>query len=112
MSNVSNLASEDDETDVQKFTSFASPFGVALRETLRVPVSNQNPTFGFELHTDKLNNHVFVQNIIPSSPASRLRSTPKAINNAIRGAYLVAVNDVLVFNKKQAVTVLQRLFDS
>jgi hypothetical protein len=35
-----------------------------------------------------------------------------ATNNDIRGAYLVVVNDVLVFDKKQAVTELQRLFDS
>jgi hypothetical protein len=102
---------EDDETDVEEFTSFASPFGVTLRETC-VPVCNKSPTFGFKLQADKLNNRVFVQKIMPNSPASRLSSTPKATNNAIRGSYLFAVNDVLVFTKKQALTELQRLFDS
>jgi S1-C subfamily serine protease len=79
---------------------------------MRVPVSNKSATFGFDLQTDELNNRVFVEKIRPNSPASKIRSTPKATNNALRGAYLVAVNDVLVFTMDEAVKELRKAYDS
>ncbi|KAG7341208.1 hypothetical protein IV203_023159 [Nitzschia inconspicua] len=77
-----------------------------------ISASNRSPTFGFDLLTDELNNRVFVAKIWPGSPASRICSSSKATNNALRGAYLVAINDILVFTKKQALLEFHKAFDS
>ncbi|KAG7344102.1 reverse transcriptase RNA-dependent DNA polymerase [Nitzschia inconspicua] len=91
---------EEDDAAVEVFTAFVNPFSHTLLESLTA--SNRSPTFGFDLLRGELNNRVFVAKIWPGSPASRIRSSPKATNNALRGAYLVAINDVLVFTKEQA----------
>jgi hypothetical protein len=103
---------EEEDSTIDEFVVFSNPFSHTLTESLRIPVSNKSPTFGFDLRTDELNNRVFVEKIRPNSPASKIRSTPKATNNALRGAYLVAVNDVLVFTKDEAVKELQNAFNS
>jgi hypothetical protein len=94
------------------FTAFANPFSHTLSKLVKVSSSNRSPTFGFTLATDTLNNRVFVERIAPSSMASTLFGRPKTTNNKIRGAYIVAVNDVLVFTKEEAVAQLRKLFDS
>jgi hypothetical protein len=103
---------EPDDTFVDEFTSFVHTFAHTLTESLRLPVYNKSPTFGFDLRTDGLNVRVFVEKIRNGSPASKIRSTPKATNNALCGAYHVAVNDVLVFSKEQAVAELRKAFDA
>jgi hypothetical protein len=103
---------ECDDSSIAEFTAFVNPFSHTLKETLRVPATNQSPTFGFELQTDALNNRVFVEKIRANSPASKIRSTAKATNNVLRGAYMVAINDVLVFTKDQALMELRKAFDS
>jgi hypothetical protein len=103
---------EPNDTSFDEFTSFVNPFAHTLTESLRFPAHNKSPTFGFDLQTDDLNNRVFVEKIRNDSPASKIRSTPKATNNALRGAYLVAGNDVLVFSKEQAVAELRKAFDA
>ncbi|KAG7369542.1 reverse transcriptase RNA-dependent DNA polymerase [Nitzschia inconspicua] len=103
---------EVDDAAVEVFTAFVNPFSHTLLESLTFPASNRSPTFGFDLLTDELNNRVFVAKIRPGSPASRIRSSPKATNNALRGAYLVAINDVLVFTKEQALLEFRKAFDS
>ncbi|KAG7341265.1 GAG-pre-integrase domain containing protein [Nitzschia inconspicua] len=103
---------EVDDATVDEFTAFVNPFSHTLLESLTVPTSNRSPTFGFDLLTDELNNRVFVAAIKPGSPASRIRSSSKATNNALRGAYLVAINDVLVFTKEQALHEFRKAFDS
>ncbi|KAG7374842.1 reverse transcriptase RNA-dependent DNA polymerase [Nitzschia inconspicua] len=103
---------EVDDATVDEFTAFVNPFNHTLLESLTVPASNRSPTFGFDLLTDELNNRVFVAAIKPGSPASRIRSSSKATNNALRGAYLVAINDVLVFTKEQALLEFRKAFDS
>ncbi|KAG7340747.1 hypothetical protein IV203_024290 [Nitzschia inconspicua] len=103
---------EVDDATVDEFTAFVNPFSHTLLESLTVPASNRSPTFGFDLLTDELKNRVFVAAIKPGSPASRIRSSSKATNNALRGAYLVAINDVLVFTKEQALLEFRKAFDS
>ncbi|KAG7359997.1 reverse transcriptase RNA-dependent DNA polymerase [Nitzschia inconspicua] len=103
---------EVDDATVDEFTAFVNPFSHTLLESLTVPASNRSPTFGFDLLTDELNNRVFVAAIKPGSPASRIRSSSKATNNALRGAYLVAINNVLVFTKEQALLEFRKAFDS
>jgi hypothetical protein len=103
---------EPDDVTVEEFTSFVNPFSHTMMESLCVPASNRSPTYGFDLQTDELNNRVFVEKIRPNSAASKIRSTPKATNNALRGAYLVAINDVLVFTKEQALAEIPALFDA
>ncbi|KAG7370163.1 reverse transcriptase RNA-dependent DNA polymerase [Nitzschia inconspicua] len=103
---------EVDDATVDEFTAFVNPFSHTLLESLTVPASNRSPTFGFDLLTDELNNRVFVAAIKPGSPASRIRSSSKATNNALRGAYLFAINDVLVFTKEQALLEFRKAFDS
>ncbi|KAG7338168.1 reverse transcriptase RNA-dependent DNA polymerase [Nitzschia inconspicua] len=56
-----------------------------------------------------LANHFLLR---PGSPASRIRSSSKATKNALPGAYLVAINDVLVFTKEQALLEFRKAFDS
>jgi hypothetical protein len=104
--------SEEQETSVEEFTAYVNPFCHTFNRTLRVTPTNSSTTFGLSLKDDEINHRVFVDKVSPNSSASKLFSTTKATNNRIKGAYIIAINDILVFSKSDAVKILQQLFDN
>lgn len=101
---------EPESTSIPEQLFHDSPFHYTIDKTVIVRCSH--PTFGFLLDTDTLNNRTFISKIVPNSSASKLHSTPKATNNAIRGAYILSINDTLVFTTADADSIFASLHKS
>jgi hypothetical protein len=106
----STFAAEEHETTVDEPTAYVSPLSHTFVKTLRVKSGNKSPTFGLALKDDDINNRVFVDKVAPTSSASKLFSSPKATTNRIKGAFIIAINDTLVFSHADAIRILQQLY--
>ena len=101
---------EDAETMAAEFHLFNSPFSHTLPKTLKVQCDDA--TYGLRIADDELRNRAFVQSVKDNSSARKMFSTMKAANNAIKGAYIVSVDNQPVFTKADVLTALRLLRDA
>jgi hypothetical protein len=81
------LPMKDGKTTVGELVTYVNLFSCMITKTLKVRDGDKDcPSFGLNLIRDEINNQVFVSSIEEKSSAQRMFSTPKAANNAIRGA--------------------------
>jgi hypothetical protein len=104
------LPAEAEESSIAEFAFRTNPFSHTISRSMTVQCAD--PTFGFKVGSDELNNRAYIESIKPRSSASRIYSTPKATNNAIRRAYFVKINGDRIFTKDDAIAALRRAFDS
>jgi hypothetical protein len=76
-----------------------------------IPDNNTDPTFGFQLGTDELYNHVYVKEIAAKSCASNIFNNLKASRKILRGAFITHLNGNPVFSEADAILQLQSLQD-
>ena len=115
--NVQQLQRSDDgirpipdheELDLEGIVFYDTPFTSTITKTMVIDPSSHH---GLTLSTDLLSKRAYVQDIAKNSPASKLFSTPKATNNKIRGAYLIAINGDPVYTADDVNQKLQQLRD-
>ena len=97
-------------TSLAEFTFTGNPFSQTLTKPLCVRCNH--PTFGLRIALDVHNNRAFVSDILPRSSAAALFSTLKATKNKLKGAYVTAADDTVVFTEHDVYSVFRRLFDS
>ena len=80
-----------------------SPF--KLERTFTVKIHCKHTTFGLELSTNKLFQHVWIWEVAHSRTCCILTiaSTRKPVVNHVKGAYIVAINNDAIFSEANAV---------
>ena len=86
------------DTTSEEFDFLVSPF--VTTTTLDIPVYCHHPTFGITLADDDVNGRVHVTDVLAGTSIANIYSTLRAARNAIRGAYVVAINDHPVFDQQ------------
>lgn len=104
------IPTEQNEVSISEFNVGSSPFHNTISKTLHVTCTD--PTFGFTVASDELNNRAYVAKIKNRSSASKLFSSPKATLNKLRGAYIIKINGVTVFTRAEALAALNRILES
>ena len=105
--NGESIPMDSFDTTSEDFDFFVSPF--VTTTTLDIPVCCQHPTFGLALADDDINGRVHVTDVLADTSIANLYSALRAARNAIRGAYVVAINDHPVFDHQDPSTLLQSL---
>ena len=100
---------EDADVSVPQYSSRLNPFSYTISKD--VDVQCTDPSFGFRLRVDEVNNRVFIDSILPRSTAARIHSSLKATNNKLRGAYIVGINGTPVFTLDDALHAFRSVRD-
>ena len=112
------VANGNDLTEIKGSVDAASELEIYIyplleKQTIVVCVSpdEDDPTFGFEMKTDKLHKRVYISNASKKSTAFSIYKSKGGFRNNLKGAFLTHINDVTVFSKPDAVKQLKLLTD-
>jgi hypothetical protein len=98
--------SMDEDPDVMMFYSSKCPF--KLERTFTVKISCKHTTFGIAVDMDELFHKLYICGVSKSKKASiySISSSPKTVGCNLKGACIVAINDVAIFSEANVVTAL------
>ena len=95
--------SMDGDPDAMMFYSSNCPF--KSKRTFTVKISCKHPTFGIAVDMDELFHKPYICDVSKSKKTSiySISSSPKNVGRNLKGAYIVAINDVAIFSEANAV---------
>jgi len=103
------LPAETEETSVNQFAFHLNPFSCTVVKG--VQVTDDDPSYGLTLATDKLNHRAYVTDVKENSTADKMHATHKSTLKNVKGAYLVGINGKQAFGKDDAISMLRQLHD-
>jgi hypothetical protein len=95
--------STDEDPDTMMFYSSNCPF--KLERTFIVKVSCKHPTFSIAVDMDELFCKPYIRDVWRSKKTSiySISSSPKTVGRNLKGAYIIAINDVAIFSEANVI---------